>query len=848
MLAFTASWLMALLLWHKHTPSFALDWLEALFVSFMSSAVVTGIIGTLLAAFGIFALLLLAGCLLLLSAVLLLWQRPLVRAPAFSPLQRSELFLLLPLLFAGFVYFQPHQYILGGTDAGTYVNVAATLARTGDYVFEDEWNAVLREHAATTLRAQPAQWETDYLQFVGWYLDNQDPARVIPQFFSFHPVWLAIAIELAGLTGAYLMSPLWMVLGLVALYLFARFLFDPRTGLLATLILALNALTIFFGRYPTTEPLTLLLLFAGFLSFQRLWQQPSSSRLWGAFGGLMFGAALLTRIDLPLLPFFLLLAAVWQWRWRGWSGAWTLFAVTFGLVAAYAGILAAVLHWPYAWNTYSIVIQLLREELLLFFLLGLFLLLFGGALYLYGRQRNVNFDRLWTHLGENKWLRWSAAVSLVLLSAYAYFLRPLQASQLSYPSWPGGTEIPILNHENWVRLGWYLTPLGLLLATAGAAYLLIHESWKRLWFFLAVSLLTTIQYVYNIFNTPYQIYGMRRYLPLILPSLSLFAAVLLVRALWQTGRRPLQVLGAIGALLLLGGLIYQARYVLPQQDFDGAPAQLLDLEAELKPGSILIMPEESSDNFGDRFGAPLYFLFDHPVATVRTDEPALIDSFVQDVQEYAAAEQRPLQLLAVDSIPEALEDALPLDPNTMVPFRTQMLANTFEEFPSRIQNIYYGIEIYDISPTAAASEPGSTTVDIGTLDTLYIADGFHYKEPRAGDITMRWTGEDATLHIPLTSATPVTVSIRAMIFRPETVPATPVTVLLDNRPLGQFTPQGDWQTYTFSGTADPVDGLSTLHFRSTTFNPRALALSGDGRDLGFLLDWVEIQPDKTGQP
>lgn len=167
--------------------------------------------------------------------------------------------------------------------------------------------------------------------------------------------------------------------------------------------------------------------------------------------------------------------------------------------------------------------------------------------------------------------------------------------------------------------------------------------------------------------------------------------------------------------------------------------------------------------------------------------------------------------------------------------------NTFYEFPSTILTTYYGIEIYDVNRAAAIQNSFPVEIDIGTLDTLYIRDGFYYKEPLPGETTMRWTTGNATLEIPMNSDSPVAITIRAMIYRPETVSATPVTIFLDNQEIGQFTPGDSWQNYTFSAHPAPVNGISTLQFKSTPFNPAKLYLNNDTRNLGFLLDWVKIQ-------
>jgi hypothetical protein len=113
------------------------------------------------------------------------------------------------------------------------MNIGATLARTGEFVVQDEWADFLRQYADVTLRQQPAQLLTRHLQFVGWYFSDQTPTQIIPQFFPFHPVLIALGISTGGMPLGLLVTPVWSVLGLAAVYFAARRWFGPSVGLLA---------------------------------------------------------------------------------------------------------------------------------------------------------------------------------------------------------------------------------------------------------------------------------------------------------------------------------------------------------------------------------------------------------------------------------------------------------------------------------------------------------------------------------------------------------------------------------------------------------------------------------------
>jgi 4-amino-4-deoxy-L-arabinose transferase-like glycosyltransferase len=816
------------------------DWPLALFLSLVGVVIVFGALGVVLAWLGRFSLDAIS-IIVLLASIVALWRlRPLPRLTWQRP-ARYDLGLAALLMSCAVVYLRPHEYVLGGADAHTYMNIGATLARTGEFVVQDEWTSFLRQYADVTLRQQPAPFSTEYLQFVGWYVDDHDPERIIPQFYPFHPVLIALGVSLGGMPTGLLVTPLWGVLSIAAVYFAARRWFGPPVGLLAAALLAVTPTHIFFARYPTTEMLTLLLVFSGMLVFQVLWDDRTAGGLWGVLGGAAFGAAFLTRIDLPVLVALLLTALMVVQLRRQWSRSWSAFAATLGVFLALMVFDAVFVNWPYVWNTYSAVLGLLMRSLLIGVaaLLSL-MVLFGIGVMAWRRRASLKHSRVRRFVSSQR-CRWLLAAGIALLSAYAYFVRPVVEPIRWATTWPSLNRFPVLDGQNWVRLGWYVTPLGILLATLGLILIVKRESLMRLSLFLAVGVLTIVQYVYNIFSTPYHIYAMRRYVPIVIPMLMIYAAYAIIRIGRAHFRGARLAAGAL-ALLLSVGLLYQARFVLPQRDLRGAVDQIAALNARLQPNAIVLISEPAESAFADTFGAPLRFTFGHDIATVHADGPRA-QEFLKALLARAKAEHRPVQLLAVDPISTSVRETLHLAPVAMFPVKLQQLMNTFFDYPSVMQTAYYGIEIYDVEDRRAtmASQPAHVEIDVGEMDTRYLRSGFYAKEPLPG-LTARWTTGDAVVDLPLSAAQPVTVAVRAMIYRPAAAPPAEVGVYLDGQEIGRFVPDEAWQIFAFSGQAQPTGGRSTLAFKTSTFNPAQMQVSGDARDLGFLLDYITVTP------
>jgi len=839
----------------------SVDWPLLVFVALAGGAIVTGWLATGLATTGWYSLLLLALVMALVAALpTAYWWRlrgavqGALAAPGWQEAALGGL-----LVVAALLYLRPHEYVLGGNDAGSYVNTASQIARTGSIVAEDAWTAFLGEYREVTLREQPAHWLPRYLQFVGWYIDDANPARTVPQFFPFHPALLAVGASLAGPAGALYVTPLWGVLDIAALYFLARRLFGKNVALAASLFLTVTTTQIFFARYPTAEPLTMLLVFTALLAFQVIWDEPNAPWPWGLLGGGALGAALLTRIDLPLVLALFVLGLLVRWWQRRWSRAWSAFAAVLALALLHLAWVVWQINWPYFYNTYTAVGSLLRADRAAVAGVGLALaLLLLAALAIATVRRPAGLVNRAARFLTHPALRWSLAAAIVLLSLYAYFLRPVLEPPREYLVWPENTTGIALNGQNWVRMGWYLTPLGLVLATVGLALIFVRDNLPRLALVLSVGVLTTLQYLYNILNAHYHIYAMRRYVPIVIPMLLLFAAVgalafPMLRRRWITYTvRGLCVAG------LAAGLFYQARFVLQQRDFAGALAQVAAFEARLAPDALVLLPGPMDSNFADTFGVPLQKIFGRDVLTLRSDAPAG-GAFVADLLARAQAAGRPVQLIARGVLPATVRENLTLEPADSFTFTGEMLMNTYDGFPSAVQEIRHGLEIYDVAPAGApaAASTGEVVVDIGAFDAPYLGAGFYAVEVMPDAPTMRWTGAAADLVAPvglaagLPSSATVEIQVRAMIYRPEGVAPAPVKVSLDGQEIGEFTPRDAWETYTFAVSAAHlrVGPAATIALQTIPFNPAALHISTDDRDLGVLLDWVKIAvPQEAAAP
>ncbi len=567
-------------------------------------------------------------------------------APPEDRLARWEWVMLAVWLAAAlWLYFRPHEYIFGGADAGVYVSLGAEIAQHGGFRVTDELLAGMTpEMRAAVLRPLPNTPFADSYYLPGFYVTDEATGQLTPQFYPLHPVLQAIVYGFAGggapgVHAELLLTGLWIMLGALAVYLTARDIGGPATGALALIGLTLSALQVWFGRYPTSEALTQFLLWAGIWSAGRWLEERRPAALWAFVSGCAFGAVFLVRIDsLVLLPVF---GVVLLWRWlRGWQRIDSWFAVPFGVLVIHSLLHGHFLSAPYFYETVGYGFILLGR--LWPFLLGGLL---GLALLLLWLPRRVGRYRAPDHV--QRVVRYVLLALLFAYALYGWFLRPELNTITLRPDTFSAGEIPVTNHENWIRLGWYLSPLGIWLGVLGAGLMLWRVNRQSV-MVLALGMMFAGVYLWNISANPHHVYVMRRYVPAVMPFFILGAAYLLGylgfrRADWARSasaflRRLPQPVGplivAAVAVAWLAGLGWSARGFVSRVDFRGLTEQVDALAERLPPDAVLLFDDQSPVGQGDIWGTPLKFVYGYDVFSLRRPPETMSAVLVESIETW----------------------------------------------------------------------------------------------------------------------------------------------------------------------------------------------------------------------
>lgn len=680
----------------QHSSPLDSDWLDAIGIALLIFLTAGGLTALLLAQIGWFNLalwLMMTFTLLLIAGIGL--RRPLrAWAGRVHATSQRELIVVVAILLTGGVLFaRPAEFILGGADAGVYINLGANTAKTGALLIGDALTAGLPTTARPGfLRTQPPPQETDYLRFPGFYLSETQPGELIPQFYPLHTLWLAVGYALGGVPLELLLTPIWAVLGLWAIYLFARAVFSWQFAAVATLLVAVTPLQLYFSRYPTAEPMTQYFTWTGLWCFTNFVTYRRPRPLWGLGAGLALGQVFLVRID--ALPMLILPAMwlLWLFVGRGWRRDEWPFWISYTAL-----LLLAVFHgfWfsaPYTLNTYRAVGALALRGWPIFIVL---LVLAIGAVIVVRRflPRLLHHPARAVQIWRGRIL---LAAGLALLAIYAYFLRPLWGTGLIGEYWYGGGAVPDSNHENLVRLGWYLTPLGIGLATLGGMILLLWSDWRKLWPWLLVGGAFTFLYIYDILNNPFQIYAMRRYVPVVTPTL-VIAAVGWLAWLWTRPRRQFVLRGA--ALILggvwLAGMLANSRLIVSNVEYAGVTRQVEALAGQFPANAVLLFVDPAPVGLGVVVGTPLHFLHDLPAYDLQ-EEQLTTAVLAEQIAQWQRAGYAPY----IIRTPGA---ALPL-PDTMVrpagafQITFPQLEQSYFHPPGFVQSLDLAMEIYAVAP------------------------------------------------------------------------------------------------------------------------------------------------------
>jgi len=833
----------------KNPASVSFSFLEYSVCGLLGAFAVTSVILLFTAQVGIFRirfwLLLLAA--FDLAAFFLVFARWRRRSPTLRPpccrFEWKDLWLLPLVVFAFWMMNRPAEYVATYRDPGEYVNIAVKLSDSPSLRIRDPQfqNFNSKEKQALFLR-EPLEQAPFPEVLPGFYLADPQKGELLPQFFHLYPLWLAVFFKLWRFEGVFLFNVLLGSFSVMLVVGLTEQLSSSRlVGGAAGLLLVSNAGQVWMSRSPFSEMLAQMLLLGG-LTLLALATRAEHKRLM-ALAGCLLGLSLFVRIDSVLVLAglgVLLFCPVPHRRW--------LFLPLIGFTA-WSVLHVWLFSFPYYFHAFRTVQNASPSRAVTALFAGGFIFF---AFVAYRSRRSASAGTVAGKSVENRLQaasRWFPAVAMVLLGLiilYGVFVRPhLESARQAVPMpIPHVGTVPLYNEINWLRLSWYLTPIGLALAGLGALLViprLVAGGSPLLWPFTAVFGLFASFYLYKSQAFPDNYWVIRRYIEIVIPG-CLILACFSLRWLSQRFLRPLPsrsglVLSVLIYLTLWGGEIRSFSGLLKERELSGTLRQLEVLAGLNRNADVLLLEQGAFQEF---FSAPLKFIFQktvYPLAHLELDGVALatlVESWHQQGKR--------IHLLSSDEHTEVRGQRLQFLPRQRFEFMTRVVEPAYERIPERMLDLRYGLQIYEVKAAAPAPPPSAVTLNMD-FNFGFPTRGFHAVETTADGEAFRWTSGSASLELPeLLAVSGGLLSLSLAQDFPQPL-ASPARIYFNGHLVAERLLPRRFEVirWPIPGAWLNLNGKNLVAFDSATHSPGENGLSDDRRQLGLMVDGVRLE-------
>ena len=761
----------------------------------------------------------------------LVWRTRLrLAGEATRPTRTAAAPLVLVLLAAGVSFFvPPAEYINSDRDPSVYFNSGIQMVRNGSFYIDDPMlRSVPPEYRELFFRPEPPEALFDTSRFLGFFALDQDAGIVVGQFPHLYPVWIAIAYDTYGLTGARYIHGLWGLLGVLAVYLVGARLFGRRAAFAGAALLAVNVAQVWFSRYFCTEMLFQALAFAGVLAYIRA--HVDGDRFFAPIAAILIGLTPFLHITGVVAVGALGLAAL-----LGRYGGQPVLASFVLPLAAAAGL--ATVYYLTVLATYTPLwyIRVLRPE---------HVVVIAGVLTVVGLAFAARRPAFAAQV--RRWLPPVATGALWLLAVYALFIRVkggLPATRDPASLYPEGL---------YSYTFYYLQPLGLAAALAGWAVVSRRRFWAS-WGFLALAAGFAVFFFYDPRITPDHFWAGRRYVAVILPaSLLLIGAAAFTpvplpewRGLaWTRGPAAARLRLAVGVVLVaaLGWQYVDAtRPILRHVEHAGMIPTVEGLARRFSPDDLLLFGNRGVSD-AQAFALPLAYVYAENVLSLRfwEPDPKLLRQFLD------WARTRYARVFFIGSATALHSSETGAELVSREHARIPHYDRTLNAYPNGPVNWEFDYSIYNL--LVDPPPPGPFELDVGGDDDVQVL-GMHPRTLNERGVTYRWTTAASIVWVAgtLPDAHEVTLHMSNG-GRPEAAGVAEVRVSLAGLPLGKVTvPDDRFRPYTLAIPPDLAETVSAgpaaaeLRLETVPWVPLHVLGIPDQRELGVMLDRVELR-------
>jgi hypothetical protein len=723
------------------------------------------------------------------------------------------------LAFAVSVYFPPFEHILGGRDPGIYVNAGFHLAREGKLIYTDPLVADIPIEARPLFYPDKELPPWSFLRFLGFPLESPDTGRVEAHGLHLYPIWIGTASGLYQLKSGLYATPFFAALAVSGFFLAFRRIFGFETAAWAAAWLAVFQIQIWFARFPNSEVVVQFLFATSLLLFY--FMEEHRSRLAGALAGFALGSTFLVRVETMLFAVPVALFLGWKRVRRELGVPEVFFLAAFGILSIHAAVHARLFAWPYVSSILGRHYwSVLGDNLPLVFLAA-------GVGFLFVDRLAMKLPSSFLSIFDSSRLRLGAAAALFLLALYTYAVRPF---------WHGARTAQH-DAEAFLRMGWYLYPIGLALAVAGAMVLLVRARRSQA-FVLLVGLTFSLFFFYKVRVWHDHFFAMRRFIPVILPSFFAAIAVFLSSLRETPGK-----LTTWGPRALASGLLvtYLAA-ALPlwrHDEFRGSIDFVEELARHIGDEDVVIFPAQEGLHLLE---LPLSELEGRNVLEFYTLKPdrKLLERLLE------AWRVRFRDVYFVTNYKISFSGLFTRHVKDFA-FATEKYEYSYTRPPKGPEPLHFrftlskAVDLEDLKTRV----PPLPRLDVGGSDDLQVA-WFHEKELEEDGTTFRWSQRVSSIFLPAVGGGTTKLVLRMAGPREPEAPLHPVELRLDDRLVGSLTLTREFEDYELEipeelgARAEPSYSILTL--AASTWRPaNQIHGASDVRDLGFRLDSVEVR-------
>jgi hypothetical protein len=443
------------------------------------------------------------------------------------------------------------QHLLSDRDPGVYLNTGRSIART--------------HLVHPPIPASPFDDTTVYRnQSAGFTVSNH---RLFSNFLNFLPALMALGWSAGGDTGLLLVPAILGALALLALYALGTRIVGPRWALLGPALLTLAPLESWFSRDAYAELAMQVLALGGLWLLLEVRRRAPGRALGdvvaGVIAGVVFGAVTFVRVDALALLVALPAALVVEWiraaeREEPTRRRWRQAMVAFATAAVVIGVLGVRITRRQSGGYYIA----LKHDLHM-----LHLALAAGVLLAVAiAVGHLLFRGFGRRIARNNVVLGVAIAAFVGVVFYAYKIRPRtgtapikndptapravrQAMHKAFQTYFASSSL------RW--FAWYFGTVALVLIVIGFVVLAVRalRTDSPALLLLAAAAPVTLLYVARPSISPDHLWAMRRYLPMVLPVMTIAAAaaaacgVALLATRWPRLRAPAAVV--LVALMLM---------------------------------------------------------------------------------------------------------------------------------------------------------------------------------------------------------------------------------------------------------------------------------------------------------